>query len=88
LTNLNYIFGTGNRALEKNSSFIFLSDGRSGWEKINVLFERWLFSSNFNVSTIFFALQVTCLCMKSCDFVREEFPTEIQKRAKMQPTLI
>jgi hypothetical protein len=30
----------------------------------------------------------TWLCIESCGFVNEEFPTEIQKFAKMQLTLI
>jgi hypothetical protein len=30
-------------ALARNSSFIFFSVGISRWQKINVLFARWLF---------------------------------------------
>jgi hypothetical protein len=36
---------------------------------------------------IFSALHTTYMCIKSCDFVNEEFPAEIQKLAKKQQVL-
>ncbi|AUC84801.1 hypothetical protein CW731_05610 [Polaribacter sp. ALD11] len=58
---------------EKASSFCFLRHEKNKM----CLTARWLFS-----------LQVTLLYKKSCGFVSEEFPKEIQKLAKMQLPLV